>query len=349
MEARIYAEDPDNKFLPQSGHIKVLRTPAEVEDQVRIDTGVRQGDTITTFYDPMISKLIVAAPDRNQAIRALYSALDEYKVVGFPTNIKFLKRVLLNKDFREWDFDTSFIAKNEAELIGVKPSKTQSDQIKAQVAIANVWLNHQRTKTQQDLIEDPWRIKDNFRVNAPALRRVDLVNGTEEAAEKSSVYVQYHSSSQFSVYNYDPVKDSKQAIIENAEVLVNPENQDELIIRSEKDQVKLPFLVSPTGEINFFDLEGQPISYMVQDESATAAAGEAMSKADFVKSPMPGTVVKTYVKVGQKVKANEPLISVESMKMEFLIRATHDVTIKEIKVKEAQFVQMGERMIIFEP
>jgi acetyl/propionyl-CoA carboxylase alpha subunit len=58
----------------------------------------------------MISKLIVAAPDRNQAIRALYSALDEYKVVGLPTNIKFLKRVLLNKDFRDWEFDTSFIA-----------------------------------------------------------------------------------------------------------------------------------------------------------------------------------------------------------------------------------------------
>ena len=73
-----------------------------------------------------------------------------------------------------------------------------------------------------------------------------------------------------------------------------------------------------------------------------------MGKADFVKSPMPGTVVKTYVKVGQQVKANDPLISVESMKMEFLIRATHDVTIQEIRVDEKQFVQMGERMIIFE-
>ena len=79
----------------------------------------------------MISKLIVHAPDRNQAIRALYSALDEYKVVGLPTNIKFLKRVLLNQQFRDWDFDTSFIALNEEELIGVKPSKTDSDVIKA--------------------------------------------------------------------------------------------------------------------------------------------------------------------------------------------------------------------------
>jgi len=73
-----------------------------------------------------------------------------------------------------------------------------------------------------------------------------------------------------------------------------------------------------------------------------------MGKQEFVKSPMPGTVVKVYVKPGQEVKANDPLISVESMKMEFLIRATHDVKVKEIRVNEAQFVQMGERLIIFE-
>ena len=73
-----------------------------------------------------------------------------------------------------------------------------------------------------------------------------------------------------------------------------------------------------------------------------------MGKQEFVKSPMPGTVVKIYVKPGQEVKANDPLISVESMKMEFLIRATHDVKVKEIRVKEAQFVEMGARLIIFE-
>jgi len=110
MEARVYAEDPDNNFLPGSGDIKVLRTPKEIDGQCRVDTGVRQGDVISTFYDPMISKLIVHAPDRNQAIKALYSALDDYKVVGLPTNIKFLKRVLLNKDFIDWNYDTSFIA-----------------------------------------------------------------------------------------------------------------------------------------------------------------------------------------------------------------------------------------------
>ena len=298
MEARIYSEDPDNNFLPGNGTIKILRTPEEIEDCVRIDTGIRQGDTISTFYDPMISKLIVHAPDRAQATQALYSALDSYKVVGLPTNIKFLKRVLLNEEFRRGDFDTSFIAKNAAELLGVRPSKTESDQIKAQVAIANIWLQHERSNTQKNLSLDPWAINDNFRINTSALRKVNLKNGNEDGAEVSSVYCQYHSANTFSVFNYDPVTDKKEVILSHAQVMVNPENQDELIIRTADTQSKLPYLVNPTGEVNFFDLEGQPISYNVMSDAALASGAEALSKADFVKSPMPGTVVKCYVKQG---------------------------------------------------
>lgn len=99
MEARIYAEDPDNGFLPGSGLIKVLKEPKRIDGKIRIDTGVRQGDQISTFYDPMISKLIVWGENRNEAIERLYQALDDYKVIGLPTNIKFMKRVLLNSTF----------------------------------------------------------------------------------------------------------------------------------------------------------------------------------------------------------------------------------------------------------
>ena len=96
-------------------------------------------------------------------------------------------------------------------------------------------------------------------------------------------------------------------------------------------------------------MEGQPIGYTVPSEDDAETGDVALSKTDFVKSPMPGTIVKTYCEVGQRVLEGEPLISVESMKMEFMVRATHDVTIKEIRVNEGQFVQMGERMVIFEP
>lgn len=96
MEARVYAEDPDNGFLPQSGKINVLREPAQIEGKVRIDTGVREGDSISTFYDPMISKVIVHADTRDHAIDLLQETLQNYTVIGLPTNIKFLQRVLKN-------------------------------------------------------------------------------------------------------------------------------------------------------------------------------------------------------------------------------------------------------------
>jgi len=151
------------------------------------------------------------------------------------------------------------------------------------------------------------------------------------------------------VYTVDAVENSKVPLLENAEILVNPENNDELIIRTDNEQMKLPFLVNPDGVFNFFDLEGQPLSYTVPSEDNLAGSGEGIvNKADFVKSPMPGTIVKRYCNVGDRVLEGEPLISVESMKMEFMVKATHDVTIKEIRVNEGEFVQMGERMIIFE-
>lgn len=94
IEARIYAEDPEKEFLPQSGKIQVLREPMQIPGKVRVDTGVKEGDEISTYYDPMISKLIVHEPTREKAIETLEEALESYQVIGLPTNIKFLRRVL---------------------------------------------------------------------------------------------------------------------------------------------------------------------------------------------------------------------------------------------------------------
>ena len=94
LEARIYAEDPQKEFLPQSGKINVLREPLQIPGKVRVDTGVTEGSEISTYYDPMISKLIVHEPTRQKAIEALDGALEDYHVIGLPTNIKFLRRTL---------------------------------------------------------------------------------------------------------------------------------------------------------------------------------------------------------------------------------------------------------------
>lgn len=100
LEARIYAENPDKEFLPQSGKINVLREPIQIPGKVRVDTGVKEGDEISTYYDPMISKLIVHESTRSKAIEALDMALENYHVIGLPTNIKFLRRTLAVDEFQ---------------------------------------------------------------------------------------------------------------------------------------------------------------------------------------------------------------------------------------------------------
>lgn len=115
IEARIYAEKPAENFMPDSGTIVHLRTPTVNED-VRIDAGFVQGDTVSESYDGMIAKLIIRGEDREKAIRRMGAALKEYEVVGLSTNIEFLKRICESRAFLDGEVETGFIEENRGEL-----------------------------------------------------------------------------------------------------------------------------------------------------------------------------------------------------------------------------------------
>lgn len=131
VEARIYAEKPARAFFPDSGRLVHLATPATIDD-VRIDAGFVQGDTVSEAYDGMIAKLIVRGRDRETAIRKLELALREYEVVGLSTNIEFLKRLCRSRAFIEGDVETGFIDKWREELFA--PGETP-DEVLVQAAL----------------------------------------------------------------------------------------------------------------------------------------------------------------------------------------------------------------------
>lgn len=115
LEARIYAENPLQDFVPDSGKIRYLKTP-KISEHIRIDAGFIQGDTISSCYDGMISKLIVSGPSRKSAIQRLHIALQQYEVSGLSTNIEFLKRICRNYAFLDGKVETGFIQKYQTDL-----------------------------------------------------------------------------------------------------------------------------------------------------------------------------------------------------------------------------------------
>ena len=150
IEVRIYAEDPFNGFLPGNGKLKYLREPVENQG-VRIETGVRDKDVISTYYDPMIAKLITYGATREEAIELMRQALKDYRVVGLNNNLKFLKRVFDNGVFRQGDYDTGFIEQNIASLLNRDQSVDPFDLVTA-VAARNV-ANGEKLGLPADLVD----------------------------------------------------------------------------------------------------------------------------------------------------------------------------------------------------
>jgi 3-methylcrotonyl-CoA carboxylase alpha subunit len=132
IEARIYAENPEQGFVPDSGTLIHVRTP-KTSENVRIDAGFVAGDEVSSHYDPMISKLIVSGADRSEALRNLSAALEQYEIAGPVTNIEFLKRMCKSDDFVAGNVETGYIEKHRAELFEKLPIE---DEVLAQVALS---------------------------------------------------------------------------------------------------------------------------------------------------------------------------------------------------------------------
>ena len=161
VEARLYAEDPQTGFLPSIGKLQRLHLP----EGVRVDTGVREGDSVTPFYDPMIAKVISYAPTREAAIAKLADALSTAQIAGVRTNNAFLIRCLRNPDFIAGNIDTGFIGRHEAALI---PHAVLPPDILSAAAHFVMRENHAAN-------DDPWSAQDGFRLAGKSEQSVDFI------------------------------------------------------------------------------------------------------------------------------------------------------------------------------
>ena len=174
FEARVYAEDPDNDFLPVTGNLHFLRPPAE-SAHVRVDTGVIQGDDVSIYYDPMIAKLIVWDENRDRALARLARALSEYRIRGVVTNIPFLYNLATSEPFKQVELDTGFIEKHRQAIF--RETSDKADQL---IPLACLFLMLERQRLARHAhancdTNSPWNAVNGWRLNAPAAHPVEII------------------------------------------------------------------------------------------------------------------------------------------------------------------------------
>lgn len=320
LEARIYAEDPDNDFLPATGSLKYLRTPAE-NAHVRVDTGVIEGDEVSVFYDPMIAKLIVWDENREAAINRMVQALEEYRIAGLKTNTRFLRNLADAGPFREQDLDTGFIDKHRELLF---PANRLDQQFCLAIAAAYFLETAKAGNTIKGDTFSPFSSQNGWRLNSEYARPMKLMLG-EDLHELSILEQQseYEVTVDEASYRVSATlnDDALNVIINGHRLTVHCfQDGDNLTIFHEGEQ---------------FHCRQHRDTF-----SETEQAGDASLAA-----PMNGAVVAVLVEKGQEVTAGQTLVIMEAMKMEHSISAPTDGVVADIFFAEGDLVNEGSELI----
>ncbi|PAP94146.1 acetyl/propionyl/methylcrotonyl-CoA carboxylase subunit alpha [Mesorhizobium wenxiniae] len=299
FEARIYAEDAAKGFLPATGTLHHLKFPDSAPEgaSMRIETGVRAGDAISPFYDPMIAKLIVHGKSRQAALEALGIALSQTEIAGSTVNTAFLAALAADADFSAGDVDTGLIGRHQQALTAVPPP---SSEIVAAAAFAASGAGTQAPSN------DPWSSLAGYSHFHTVPRRTRLRYGNDEIVALVSV----RPDKRFQVA-LDAPYDSASPL----------------------DLRAAPRLARWPGHVTVFS---GAIGYSFAVPDPLARADEIAAGSESLRAPMPGLVKLVRVARGEAVIKGQPLLILEAMKMEHTISATHDGTIAEIAAEGAQ-------------
>jgi len=329
IEVRVYAEDPDNEFLPATGTLNYLKQPAPSK-HVRVDTGVVQGDEVSSFYDPMIAKLIVWDQTRELAIARMERALTDYRIGGLKTNLGFLANLVSAKPFKALELDTGFIEKHQALLFNAAPSV--SHQVQIQAALACV-LSQQpvnaSAKVQQHDPYSPWHSVDGWRLNEDCSHVIEF--NDEQGTPYCINVVSQGTSYQFEL-------DGEQYIVDatlNGDVLTTTINGHKLSTLLDITSTKISLFIKK-------DI------YHFERKVASANDFDANDSDDKLVAPMNGTIVEVAAIAGAQVKAGDVLVIMEAMKMEYAISAPFDGVVSEVFFASGDMVKDGEQLVELE-
>ncbi|MCE9657268.1 MAG: acetyl/propionyl/methylcrotonyl-CoA carboxylase subunit alpha [Burkholderiales bacterium] len=331
IEARIYAEDPDRGFLPSTGKLVHLVAPAESAD-VRVDTGVEQGDSITPFYDPMIAKLIVHAPDRETALARMQQALAAYRIVGVANNVEFLGRLIATPSFANAALDTALIEREQARLAPPAGDPPEDAWLVAAFAEAEQALDASSVRGRGGPEADsPWRTLDAWRLNGQAWWRLGFRAG--ETLREVDVVARREGGWDFLFEGRQMRASGRRALDGDLEATIGGR--------------RFAAAVVAQGEKRHVFIGGRSIVLVHADPLGVAGADHEEEGSGLL-SPMPGKVIALLAKPGAAVEKGAPLLVLEAMKMEHTISAPHAGTVKSFRFAAGDQVDEGVELVEFD-
>ena len=319
IESRVYAEDPYREFMPSIGRLSKYLTP-EHSENVRVDTGIREGSEVSMFYDPMIAKLITHGENRDEAIENMMNAIDQYVIDGLSHNLNFLSSIMHNKTFQSGYTTTDFIEQEYSE--GFKGELIAEEEFEIFASILGACHLSDQMKLNHLHVNEKQYIVSFEEQNVEIVIKKDGDNFVTDVNNN-----EYHLS--LNSQSNDP----------RITCLVNGKNMV-VQVRRKKPRYQLVH----KGKIAIALISEKRVAEL--NELMPEKIPQDMSK--FLLSPMPGLLIKVCVEEGQEVKAGEELAVVEAMKMENSLRASKDLKIKSILGSEGDNLSVDQKILEFE-
>ena len=328
IEARIYAENPARNFLPSIGTITHMRMPVDDgHGAVRIDSGVREGDSISPHYDPMIAKLIVWGADRQAALAGMAAALRECEIAGLSTNVEFLGRVIASRAFAGADLDTGLIERNREELLplggGVAP----------QALVAAAFMLHSAaTQGAGQPAGAPWDLRDGWRMNLASTRTLLFKVGDVAHA----VTIEY-------------ARQGVTLVCAGLSGRVNGSVSGRRVTLNWGEE-RISAAVVITGVKCTVFLQGRRFDFERSDPEAilSDADDDVLAGAGHLHAPMSGKVLSLVAVPGVQVDKGAALLVMEAMKMEHTITAPAAGVVREFRFAAGDQVAEGAELVSFE-
>ena len=344
IEARFYAEDTDNGFLPASGHLYHVGFPAP-SASLRIETGVESGDEVSVHYDPMIAKIVAWGIDRNAAIRALQAALAQTSVIGPVNNLSFVAQLLAHPAFIATEVHTGFIEQH-AESLGINETTIASEYQQALMLAASYSFLHpaaQAEPSDRRTLAANWRLRNQHQQLA-----FWETNGQQSLVDVAQVSGGHEQPRQLRVNLRDSIAaeaDSTHTC--GVEVLRCEPGQLQVSIDNQLITARITAAASAAGRL-LVQVPATGLNRTVTQLPIEALCDASQQAEGSLLAPMPGKVISVTVSAGEQVEAGQALMVLEAMKMEHTIRAPHAGIVSEIHFAAEALVPEQALLLVIE-